>query len=373
MSVENNTDLWMQRALELAAQGQGSVEPNPMVGAVLVQGTEIVGEGYHQKFGGPHAELNAIRQAGEKSRGSTLFVTLEPCCHQGKTPPCTEAIIHAGIKQVVAAGPDPNPIVAGKGFDILRQAGIEVTTGFYRERAEALNAPYFKYIIEKVPYFIAKWAMTIDGKIASANGDSKWISNETSRSCVHHLRGRVDAVVVGINTVLKDDPLLTARPSGARKACRVVFDRQLQLPLYSKLVSTAQDFPVLVVHASQDVQKIKQLEQAGCECWELKSADRLKQVQLLALELGRRKVTNVLVEGGATLLGSFLDQKLIDEVWAFIAPKWLGSNLALGPVSGTGYELVSHAGRLRDVKVEILDQDVLIRGRCEYSPKSGTQ
>lgn len=373
MIRENNTDLWMQRALELAARGQGSVEPNPMVGAVLVQGNEIVGEGYHQKFGGPHAEVNAIRQAGEKARGATLFVTLEPCCHQGKTPPCTDAILHAGIKQVFAAGPDPNPQVSGKGFEILRQAGIEVTSGFYREKAEVLNAPYLKLLQAKVPYFIAKWAMTLDGRIATARGDSQWISNEASRARVHSLRGRVDAIIVGIGTVLKDNPMLTARPAGARTACRVVFDRQLRIPLDSKLVKSANDFPLLVVHNSLDAGKIKQLESAGCECWKVESTDRLEQVQLLASELGRRKYTNVLIEGGAALTGSFFDQKLVDEVWAFIAPKWIGAAQSLGPVEGTGFDWVSQSGQLKDIEVESLEQDVLIRGKCYYPSGTGAQ
>jgi len=257
--------IMMARALELARQGQGRAEPNPMVGAVVVREGKIVGEGYHQVYGGPHAEVFALQQAGELAHGATLYVTLEPCCHHGKTPPCTDAIIKAGIREVVAAGSDPFPQVAGGGFSTLANVGIQVRIGVLRHEAEQLNAPYYKLVRTGMPYVIAKWAMTLDGKIATATGESKWISGEESRRLVHELRGRVDGILVGIGTVLVDDPLLTARPAGPRVATRIVLDTHLKTPMTSQLVKTANQVPIVIAHASQDENRITELSGAGCE------------------------------------------------------------------------------------------------------------
>src|SRR5579884_2079657 len=223
-------DVWMRRALELAEHGRGYVEPNPLVGAVVVRDGQLVGEGWHQHYGEAHAEIHALAAAGEGSRGATLYVTLEPCCHFGKTPPCTDAVLRAGIRRVVAAMPDPFPAVAGKGAELLRQAGVTVELGIGEAEARRLNAPYLKLLEKRRPWVHAKWAMTLDGKIATRTGDSKWISNEASRRIVHALRGRMDAVIVGAGTALADDPLLTARPPGPRVATRAVLDSTGRLP-----------------------------------------------------------------------------------------------------------------------------------------------
>jgi diaminohydroxyphosphoribosylaminopyrimidine deaminase/5-amino-6-(5-phosphoribosylamino)uracil reductase len=354
----------MARAMELARQGQGRVEPNPMVGAVVVREGKIVGEGYHQVYGGPHAEVFALQQAGELARGATLYVTLEPCCHHGKTPPCTDAIIKAGIKEVVAGGSDPFPQVAGGGCSTLASAGIQVRIGVLRLEAELMNAPYYKLVRTGLPYVIAKWAMTLDGKIATVSGESKWISGKESRRMVHELRGRVDGILVGIGTVLADDPLLTARPAGPRIATRIVLDTHLQTPMASQLVKTARQVPVLLVHASNDDKRVAELSGAGCECLKVDAAGRTESIQQLLKELGRRRMTNLLVEGGAAVLGSFFDAESVDEVWAFIAPKWIGSSSAKGPLSGIGIESISQISQLEDVTCAQVGQDALLRGRC---------
>lgn len=360
----HDADAYMTRALALAKLGQGWVEPNPMVGAVVVQDGGIVGEGYHQKYGGPHAEVNALTAAGEQARGATLYVTLEPCCHQGKTPPCTKAIIQAGIREVIAAGPDPYAEVSGNGFDELRQAGINVTTGFYREAAEQLNAPYFKLVRTGMPYVITKWAMTLDGKIATSTGDSQWISNEKSRAEVHALRGRVDAIITGIGTVVQDDPLLTARPAGSRVAARIVLDSKLRISLDSQLVKTAREAPVCIVHRSRDGSRIKPLQEAGCECLFMEESDKWQRVLDLLKWLGNRRFTNVLFEAGPQVLGSCFDARVVDEVWTFVSPKLLGSGHARGPLEGTGVMSMNQAWALHHVEIERFDNDVLIRGRC---------
>lgn len=356
----------MTAALELARQGQGRVEPNPMVGAAIAQGNQIVGQGWHQQYGGAHAEVIALQQAGQHARGATLYVTLEPCCHQGKTPPCTDAIIKSGIQRVVAAMTDPFPQVSGKGVSTLQAAGVQVDVGIKQSEAEQLNRPYVKLIKTGLPYVIAKWAMTLDGKIATATGQSKWISGPESRSRVHELRGRIDGILVGIGTVMKDDPLLTARPSGPRTPCRIVLDHELRIPLESQLVRTAREAPALLVHTTGDSERIKNLTQAGCECLPITEASTVEQCRQLMTELGRRRMTNLLVEGGPRVLGSFLDGRFLDEIWAFIAPKWIGDAGAPGPIAGQGIPSLDAAHSLEEVSVEQVGADVLLRGICQY-------
>jgi diaminohydroxyphosphoribosylaminopyrimidine deaminase/5-amino-6-(5-phosphoribosylamino)uracil reductase len=352
----------MRQALALAERGRGFVEPNPTVGAIVVRDSKIIGAGWHQRFGGPHAEIHALEQAGAAAHGATLYVTLEPCCHQGKTPPCTGAIIQAGIKRVVAAMRDPFPQVDGGGFAQLQRAGIEVVASIGEGEAVALNAPYLKLLRTVKPWVIAKWAMTLDGRSATASGDSKWISNEESRAKVHELRGRMNAIIAGIGTVLADDPLLTARPSGPRIATRVIFDSKLRTPVTSQLVRTAREVPVMIFHQeSADSSAKKILEGSGCECLSA-SAGSGDMVLAVLEELGKRRFTNVLVEGGPRLLGSFFDAKQVDEVWAFIAPKIIGSADARAPVSGVGAELLKKASALTDVHLERFGHDVLMRG-----------
>ncbi|MCH7727037.1 MAG: bifunctional diaminohydroxyphosphoribosylaminopyrimidine deaminase/5-amino-6-(5-phosphoribosylamino)uracil reductase RibD [Planctomycetes bacterium] len=354
----------MARALKLAARGQGHVEPNPMVGCVIAQGNGTLGEGWHQKFGGPHAEIEALGAAGDRASGATMYVTLEPCCHQGKTPPCTDAIIRAGIERAVVAYGDPFPQICGKGIEALRAAGIQVDVGLLEQQARALNAPYLNLIETGRPWIIAKWAMTLDGKIATHTGDSKWISGEASRAVAHQIRGRVDAIVVGRGTVDADDPLLTARPPGSRIATRIVLDSRASLSTDSQLVRTVNEAPVLIV-AGPDLldTKRQQLTDAGCDVLVCDAASRGERLVQLLSELGKRRMTNVLVEGGGQVLGSLLDAGLIDEIHLFLAPKIVGGAAAPSPFAGDGVQSIAQAIQLRDLRIELLDQDVYIRGQ----------
>jgi len=362
---QSDLDLWhMRRALELAAGGRGYVEPNPMVGCVIVRGAEIIGEGWHRRFGGPHAEVEALRIAGPRAAGATIYVTLEPCCHEGKTPPCTEAVIAVGLKRVVVACRDPFPQVAGGGVARLREAGIQVDVGLAEHEARALNAPYFKLIETGRPWVIAKWAMTLDGKIATRTGQSRWISCEASRAIVHGLRGRVDAIAVGRETALRDDPQLTARPPGPRTPLRIVLDTQAALPTASRLVQTAGEVPVLVaVGPVADDADRRRLAEAGCELFECEGKTHAERLASLLDELGRRRMTNVLVEGGGHVLGSFLDLGQIDEVHAFIVPKLLGGTEAPGPLAGRGVAEVAEGLELDAPEMRPVGRDLYVHGR----------
>jgi diaminohydroxyphosphoribosylaminopyrimidine deaminase/5-amino-6-(5-phosphoribosylamino)uracil reductase len=356
-------EIWMRRALELAEHGRGAVEPNPLVGAVVVREGRCVGEGWHRRYGEAHAEVNALAAAGEHSRGATLYVTLEPCCHHGKTPPCTDAVRHAGVRRVVAAMSDPFPQVAGKGAELLRAAGVAVELGLCEAEARRLNAPYLKLLATGTPYVHAKWAMTLDGKIATRSGDSKWVSGEAARRLVHEQRGRMDAVVVGIETALADDPLLTARPPGPRAPTRVVLDSRLRLPLTSRLVRTAREAPTLVAAAEKaDPERAVALEACGVEVLHLPSPGGRPEVTALLYELGRRRFTNVIVEGGGGVLGAFLDARAIDEFHVFVAPKLVGGAAALSPVAGQGVATMAEALRLAGWRVEVVGDDVLLHG-----------
>jgi diaminohydroxyphosphoribosylaminopyrimidine deaminase/5-amino-6-(5-phosphoribosylamino)uracil reductase len=362
---QTELDRWhTQRALELAARGRGWVEPNPMVGCVVVVGAEVIGEGWHRKFGEAHAEVEALRIAGRRAAGATMYVTLEPCCHQGKTPPCTRAIIEAGVGRVVVAQPDPFPEVAGKGIAELVAAGIEVEVGLLEAEARRLNAPYLKLLATGRPWVLAKWAMTADGKIATRTGASRWISGEKSRRIVHALRGRVDAIIVGRETAQRDDPLLTARPPGPRTALRVVVDTRASLSSESQLARTAAEVPVLVAvgPAAPEAER-KRLAQAGCEVFVCRAESHAARLDELLAEFGRRRMTNVLVEGGARLLGSLLDAGQIDEVHVFIAPKLIGGASATSPIGGEGIGEMSEALSLKHLEVEQVGSDVYLHGR----------
>lgn len=356
----------MRRALTLAARGLGSVEPNPAVGAVLVaEDGEPIGEGWHRSFGGPHAEVNAIADARRRSLPetfalATMYVTLEPCCHHGQTPPCTQAVIDAGIGRVVVAMQDPAPHANGRGIRTLRAAGIDVRTGLLEAEARRLNAPFIKLLSTGLPYVHAKWAMTLDGKIAARTGASRWISNEASRGVVHRLRGRMDAIVVGAQTARVDDPLLTARPPGPRVACRIVVDSRASLSLDSRLVRTAGDAPVLVAATSAaPAENVQRLRAAGVEVQQLPAtgSSRTDVTELLA-ELGRRRMTNILVEGGGELLGEFFDREAMDEVHVFVAPTIVGGAAAKSPVAGAGLAEISDRSPFASTEFQVLGHDV---------------
>ncbi|CAN5260963.1 bifunctional diaminohydroxyphosphoribosylaminopyrimidine deaminase/5-amino-6-(5-phosphoribosylamino)uracil reductase RibD [soil metagenome] len=357
-------DRWMLEALALAQWGRGFVEPNPMVGCMIVDADgHKVGEGYHERFGGNHAEVNALRQAGERAHGGTLYVTLEPCCHHGKTPPCTDAILKAGIAHVVAAMSDPFPQVAGGGLATLKAAGVAVTVGVCETQAKALNAPYLKLLATGMPWVHAKWAMTLDGKIATRTGESKWISNDASRRKVHELRGRMDAIIIGRGTLLADDPLLTARPPGPWTATRVIVTASGQLPMDRQLLHTASDVPVLIYTGNATT--LKPWADAGAEIMTQPMNHGMLSPEFILKDLGQRRFTNILLEGGPGLLGRFHDANAIDEVHAFIAPKLFGGTLAPGPVGGFGLANIGDARRLELLAVEMLDGDVYLNGRIQ--------
>jgi diaminohydroxyphosphoribosylaminopyrimidine deaminase/5-amino-6-(5-phosphoribosylamino)uracil reductase len=354
----------MARALALAARGEGFVEPNPMVGSVVVKDGAVVGEGWHRRFGGPHAEVEALTAAGEAAPGSTLYVTLEPCAHFGKTPPCTRAIISAGVRRVVAAMRDPFPQVSGAGLRELAAAGIETAVGPLANEASRLCAPYLKLVTHGRPWVIAKWAMTLDGKLATKSGDSKWISGPASREVVHHLRGRVDAILVGSGTAAADDPLLTARPAGPRVATRIVADSKASLSLSSQLVRTAAGAPVLVAASAEaPAENIQRLTAAGCEVFVCAGTTHTERLGALLDELGRRRVTNLLVEGGSRMLGTLFDTGEIDEVHVFIAPKLFGGAGAPSPLAALGVERVAQAFAIEIQTAQQVGEDLYLSGR----------
>jgi diaminohydroxyphosphoribosylaminopyrimidine deaminase/5-amino-6-(5-phosphoribosylamino)uracil reductase len=356
----NDLEHWMRQALSLAARGRGFVEPNPLVGAVVLDSAgKLVGEGWHQRFGGPHAEVYALAAAGEQARGGTLVVTLEPCCHHGKTPPCTDAVLRSGVKHVVAAMADPFPKVAGGGLKLLRDAGLEVRVGVREREAQRLNAPYLKLLRTGRPWVHAKWAMTLDGKIATRTGDSKWISGEASRQRVHQLRGMADAIVVGRGTVMADDPLLTARPPGPRIAARVVVAPSGELVEKSHLVATARVAPVIVYTSTETEVKLAGWAAAGAEVVAL---DPIGGLAPALDDLGKRGFTHALVEGGAGLLGAFLDAGAVDEFHVFVAPKLVGGLDALSPVCGSGVERMADAMQLVEFTNERSGEDVYLHG-----------
>jgi diaminohydroxyphosphoribosylaminopyrimidine deaminase/5-amino-6-(5-phosphoribosylamino)uracil reductase len=365
MEIDSSADqAYMRRALWLAAKGQGWVEPNPMVGCVLVRQGKIVGEGFHTRFGAPHAEIEALTRAGAAAQGATMYVSLEPCCHQGKTPPCVEAIVAQGVARVVTAQRDPFPAVSGRGIARLQAAGIRVDVGVLEPEAHALNAPYRKRIVTGRPWVIAKWAMSLDGKLATHSGQSRWISGPLSRRRVHALRRRVDAVMITARTALRDDPQLTPRPAGHRKVLRVVVDWRAELPTGSQLARSAGQSPVLVaVDSSADPQRQSALEQMGCEILPVAGDSPDERLLGLLTQLGRRQLTNVLVEGGGRLLGSLYDLREMDEVHVFIAPKLIGGGQAVVPLTGQGANAMDQVMALNNPQVELLPPDVYVRGR----------
>lgn len=343
---------FMRMALALAGEGEGRVEPNPMVGAVIVKDGRVIGAGYHRRFGGPHAEVEALRSCRRSPRGATCYVTLEPCCHWGKTPPCTDALIAAGVRRVVAAVRDPFPAVRGGGFRTLRAAGVEVAVGLLRDDALRQNAPFFKLQRCGRPWVILKWAQSLDGRIATRSGDSKWISSPASRRAAHRLRGRVDAIIVGIGTVLADDPQLTCRLGPRlRVATRVVLDASARTPTTAALVRSARRTPTLIaVGTTAPASRVRRLERAGCEVLGVAGSTDLVALPMLLDELGRRRMTNVLVEGGSAVLGAFVDAGLADEAIVFVAPRIVGGAAAPGALGGAGAVDMAHLPRIGGVE-----------------------
>jgi diaminohydroxyphosphoribosylaminopyrimidine deaminase/5-amino-6-(5-phosphoribosylamino)uracil reductase len=362
----------MRRALNLARMAEGRTSPNPMVGAVLTRDGRVVGEGYHHRAGEPHAEVEALRAAGDLARGATLYVTLEPCAHQGRTPPCTDALVAAAVAQVYFAISDPDPRVNGKGQALLEAAGIVVHRGLCEADARKLNQAYFKYVRTGRPLVTVKFAMSLDGRIATRSGDSRWISSEASRRRVHELRSISDAILVGAGTMLADDPLLTARvgsvdESEIRQPTRYILDSRGRVPTSARAFDPSLPGEAVLVTTSAAPERFREeLAARGVEVLVLPATPNLR-VSLADLmdEIGRRGALTLLVEGGAEINGAFLDAGLADRVWAFIAPMILGAAGAPGPVGGTGVERVSDAIRLTNVETEMLESDLWVRGDVE--------
>ncbi len=366
---------YMRLALWLAAKGGGKTSPNPMVGAVVVKGKVVVGQGYHHRAGEPHAEVLALRQAGEKARGATLYLNLEPCDHFGRTPPCTQAILQARIKRVVAGMKDPNPIVSGKGIRRLRRSGVRVDVGVLEEECRELNAAFVKYMTTGMPLVILKAAASLDGKIATRSGDSKWITSEASRNYVHRLRQSMDAVMVGIGTVLKDDPLLTARRPGGGKdhqPLRIIVDSRLRIPLNSKIVKTAREYPTIIATTrAASLFKIRRLKKAHLAVWSLGSDGRGRvSLKKLMKELARKGVLSVLLEGGASMNASSLKEGIVDRVLLFLAPKIIGGRQAPGMIGGEGILRMREAGFVQILRIKRSGPDILIEGEIQNRPRS---
>jgi diaminohydroxyphosphoribosylaminopyrimidine deaminase/5-amino-6-(5-phosphoribosylamino)uracil reductase len=362
----------MRRALELAERGAGRVNPNPLVGAVVVKDGRIVGEGFHERFGGPHAEVLALDAAGEEARGADLYVTLEPCVHWGKTPPCVERIISSGIKRVFVAVRDPNPLVNGKGIATLREAGIAVTEGVLEREARKLNEPFFKFITTKRPFVVLKLALSLDGKVATRSGESRWISNERSRELVHQMRNRYAAVLVGVNTILRDDPQLTARAAGARDPWRIVLDSRGRIPLEAKVLSLGSPAPTVVATTElMPQEKERALISKGARVWRLRARDGRVDLEELLVRLGEEGLDSLLVEGGPTVAAGFLEAGLVDKVVFFIAPKIIGGEEAPGAVGGRGVEGLAEAWKLKDISVRMLEGDLVYEGYLQGGPRRG--
>jgi diaminohydroxyphosphoribosylaminopyrimidine deaminase/5-amino-6-(5-phosphoribosylamino)uracil reductase len=369
-SLTKEDEQFMRLALRLAGRGVGYTSPNPMVGAVVVRNGQVVGKGYHRKAGTPHAEIHALQEAGSQAQGATLYVTLEPCNHQGRTPPCSEAILRSDVARVVVGCSDPNPRVSGGGADYLRSQGILVEEGILEDKCFRLNEPFIKHVTTGSPLVVAKAAASLDGKIASRLGDSRWISNERSRRFVHRLRHAVDAILVGVGTVISDDPSLTARLPGKKgnNPLRIILDTHLRIPPESRVVSQANEVPTLIASGPEPYQKRKSaLEARGVEIVSLPLARGRVSLSALVEHLGNRDITSLLVEGGAEVHGAFFYDNLVDKVYLFFAPKIIGGSSAVPVVGGIGAASVADALPLRDLKLRRFDDDIMIEGYLEQS------
>lgn len=356
---------YMHRAIELAKGGIGAVDPNPLVGAVIVKDNRIIGEGFHMRYGGPHAEREALAALNEPANGAEMYVTLEPCCHHGKTPPCTDAIIESGISKVIIGSRDPNPLVAGKGAEKLEAAGVEVIRDFCRSECDKLNYRFFKFITTGTPYVLMKYAMTADGKIATKTGASRWISCEASRQYVQYLRNEYPAILAGTGTVLADNPHLTARIPGGRNPLRVIPDSRLRIPADCNILKTAGDVPTIIVTAMTEEEfKVSEkrhiMEAAGARVVNMPSGDGHVDFKALVKLLGEEKISGLLIEGGSDINYSALQAGIVDEVNVFLAPKIFGGN-GKTPVGGAGVELPGEAFEMKSFSSETVGEDLLLK------------
>ena len=357
---------YMRLAMQLAGNAIGRTSPNPLVGAVIVKDNRVVGCGWHRKAGTPHAEVHALNQAGELAQGADVYVTLEPCAHYGKTPPCAKALVEAKVKNVYGGLLDVNPKVAGKGFKILEDAGIHVEYGFLQDELRKQNEVFFKWIEHKKPFIVLKAAMTLDGKIATAIGQSKWITNETSRAYGYKLRDIYDGIMVGINTVIEDNPMLTARVDGGKNPIRIVVDSSLKIDINANVVQNKSAKTIIATTDKADKDKILKLQAQDVDVIVVDKDENDKvDIEKLLDILGQKNICSILVEGGATLSGSFVARKLVDKVYFFIAPKIVGGKEAKTPVAGTGILNLQEALALKDIQIEKLEEDILIIGRVD--------
>ena len=358
--MNSDDEKYMRQAIALALKGTGRVNPNPLVGAVVVKDGRVIGEGYHQQYGCPHAERNALAACTESPAGATIYVTLEPCCHHGKNPPCTQALIQAGVSRVVVGSADPNPLVAGKGIAQLKAAGIQVEEGCLQAECDAINFIFFHYITTKQPYLALKYAMTADGKIACHTGASRWITGEAARHHVHQLRNKYAAIMVGTGTALADDPELTCRIENGNNPVRIVCDTQLRTPLSAKLVTTATEVPTIIATCCQDEIRHKPYQEAGCQVWVLPAKNEVVDLHALLQRLGQEKIDSVLVEGGGQLNWSLLQAGLVQRVYTYIAPKIFGGSTAKSPVGGIGVDTPQQAFQMKVVSTQQLGDDFLL-------------
>ncbi len=361
-SVSLNTDdsLYMKTAIELALKGRGYTAPNPMVGAVIVKNDKIIGMGYHKKCGELHAERNALASLSESAEGAVMYVTLEPCCHYGRTPPCTEAIIESRLSRVVIGSRDPNPLVSGRGAEMLKNAGIAVEQDFMRDECDKINPVFFHYITRGLPYVALKYAMTLDGKTASRTGKSKWITGEAARRHVHKLRGYYSVIMAGIGTVLYDDPMLNCRIDGAHQPTRVIIDSKLRIPLDSQICRTAGSYRTIIACADGNTEKAEKLKGLGIEAFSAPGKDGTVDMPSVIKYLAENKLDSVLVEGGGRLNESILREGLVNHVYAYIAPKIMGGESAKTPVEGLGAEAPELAARLKNPQITSLGDDILL-------------
>lgn len=350
----------MKRALELANQAIGQTSPNPLVGAVIVKNNIIVGEGCHHKAGTPHAEINALTMAGQAAEGATIYVTLEPCSHYGRTPPCTKAIIAAQIKKVVIAVLDPNPLVSGRGVKELQAAGIEIEIGLLEEEARITNEVFFKWINTRIPFVVAKYAMTIDGKIATTTGHSRWISCEETLIFAHQLRAKYDAVLIGADTLRKDDPELNVRLAEGKNPTRIVVSSDGNLPLTHKIFVGEKITTIIAVKKIEPVQKEKLLKFSHVEVMEIDGDTKYLCVESLLRALGKQNITSVLIEGGSKIHAEFFQKRLVDKVHICIAPKIIGGDNAYSPVADMGITNINEALLLQDCQYEKIGTDLMI-------------
>lgn len=354
-------EIFMREALRIAKNAEGRTSPNPLVGAVIVREGKIIAEGWHRKAGTPHAEVHALNMAGELAKNSTLYVTLEPCSHFGRTPPCANKIVEAGIKKVVVAMQDPNPKVAGRGIEILKSAGIEVEVGILEDEAQKLNEVFLKWITKKLPFVTLKFACSLDGKIATWAGESQWISSAESRKFTHHLRDIHDAIMVGSGTVLADNPTLTTRLVEGKNPARIIVDSLAKTPLDFNVICDKKARTIFAVTENAPREKISVLKNAGVEIIFAGSGDKV-DLKILLEQLAELEITSVLVEGGGTLNFSLLEKNLVDKIYAFIAPKILGGKNAKTAVEGAGFEKLSDAVNLKNLTTEKIGDDILICG-----------